>query len=129
MNRTDLLERLTGFAIRIIGMVRVLPKDAAGWTIGRQIVRSGTSIVANVEEAVGALTRPDFLNKYVVARKEARETLRWLIIIDRARLLPHNRLVNLLAEANEIVAILTKSVKTIQRKPSVEADPKLAPNP
>ena len=116
MDRHELLERLTDFAVRIILLVRTLPRDAAGWTVGRQIVRSGTSIVSNVEEAFGTATRPDFLSKYVIARKEARETLRWLIIVDRAKLVPHDALESLMTEANEIVAILTRSVMTIQRR-------------
>jgi four helix bundle protein len=86
--RDSLLRRLTEFAVRVIHMVRCLPKDAAGWTLGRQVVRSSTSIVGNLEEAFGSCTRKDFLNKYATARKEARETYRWLLIIAEAGLLP-----------------------------------------
>jgi four helix bundle protein len=114
--RDSLLGRLTEFAVRVIHMVRCLPKDAAGWTLGRQVVRSSTSIVGNLEEAFGTCTRKDFLNKYATARKEARETYRWLLIIAEAGLLPRQRLQSILKESNEIVAILTKSIKTIESK-------------
>lgn len=114
MNKDELIDRLTEFAVRIIRMVRVLPKDPAGWVIGKQVVASGTSIVANVEEAVAAVSKRDFLHKYSIALKEARETFRWLIIIDKSQLIPRRLLGHLLKEANEIVAILTASVKTAQ---------------
>ena len=114
MNKDELLERLTDFSVRVIKMSRLLPRDPAGSVIAKQIVASATSIAANIEEAIGATSRRDFLHKYSIARKEARETLRWLIIIDRAELIPHERLELLLGEANEIVAILTQSIKTAQ---------------
>ncbi len=113
MNRDESLERLTAFAVGIIRMARSLSRDTAGWTLGRQVIRSGTSIVGNVEEAFGTATRRDFHNKYVIARKEARETRRWPIILERAGLASKQQIAPLLSESDEIVAMLTTSVKTI----------------
>ncbi len=115
MNKKELLDRLTDFPVRIIKLTKAMPSDISGRTIGKQIVASGTSIVANLEEAFGTVSHRDFLNKYVVALKEARETLRWLKILDKAEMVNHNLLDPLLVEADEIVAILASSVKTIQK--------------
>jgi four helix bundle protein len=66
-------DRTYQFALRIIRMARALPKDSASQAIGRQVLRSGTSVGANVEEAIGASTKKDFANKVAIACKEALE--------------------------------------------------------
>lgn len=71
-------ERTYQFALRIIRMVRALPEDYGAEAIGRQVLRSGTSVGANVEEAIGASSKRDFANKMSIAAREARETHYWL---------------------------------------------------
>lgn len=115
VNKKDLLERLFKFAIAIIKMASKLPKVPAGYEIASQIIRSGTSIGANCEEAQGAASRKDFLNKINVSLKEARETYYWLRIIRAVGLTNSEELEGLLIEANEIVAILTSSVRTTKK--------------
>ena len=70
----DLCERTFIFGVRITKMVRRLPRDVAGYEIGRQVLRSGTSIGANTEEADAAESTDDFLHKMKIALKEAQET-------------------------------------------------------
>ena len=77
----DIRERTFRFAQRILEVVDMLPRSSACDVIRYQLTRSGTSIGANVEEADGSLTKKDFVNKMVIARKEAKETRYWLRLI------------------------------------------------
>src|SRR5262245_21443346 len=71
-------ERAYLFGVRVLKLVRALPCDTAGQVVGRQVARSGTSVGANAEEEKAAHSRKEFIQKMNIARKEARETLRWL---------------------------------------------------
>ena len=77
----DIKERTLAFGVRVVKVAQRLPKTIAGRELGKQIIRSGTSIGANVEEADGATSKKDFINKMGIAGKEARETRYWLRII------------------------------------------------
>ena len=77
----DLKERTFKFAQRILDIVENLPHRPYCEVIRKQLAGSGTSIGANVEEADGTITRKDFVNKMVIARKEAKETRYWLKLI------------------------------------------------
>ncbi|MBN1976324.1 MAG: four helix bundle protein [Anaerolineae bacterium] len=79
--RFDIQERTFEFTVRVVKLVDQLPRTTAGIVIGRQIVRSATSIGANVEEADAAESKQDFIHKMSIAHKEARETRYWLRII------------------------------------------------
>jgi len=109
-------ERLINFAIRIVALVNKLPKTPAGYAIANQLIRSGTSIGANSEEAKDAVSNKDFLNKISISLKEARETFYWLRIIKSSKLLNEIVVNSELDECNEIISILVKSVKTIKNK-------------
>jgi four helix bundle protein len=97
-------------------MASHLPRTPAGRTIAGQIVRSAPSVVMNLEEAKGALTQPDTLHKTGIARREARETLRWLLLIRDADLLPAPKLQWLITEADELVSMLTAGTKRLQER-------------
>ena len=71
----DIERRTFAFAARIVKLVNAIPRSVAGNTLGRQIVRSGTSVGANVEEAQGSQSKKDFTRRMNIARAEARETL------------------------------------------------------
>lgn len=115
-NKNQLLERLLSFAVRIIILAGKLPKTPAGFAIAGQLIRAGTSVGANCEEAQDASSRKDFLHKLNISLREAKETRYWLKVIKYSNLLD-NSLINVeLDECNEIVAILTTSVKTIKTK-------------
>ena len=112
----DIEERTRRFAVRTLRVVRSLPRDVAGLTLGRQLARSGTSIGANVEEAQGAHTRREFIRKMNIARGEALETRYWLRLIVDAELLTAKRLDSLINENDELVCILTSIVKRSRQK-------------
>lgn len=105
-------ERTFKFALRVIKMVVALPKSTASDVLGRQVLRSATSVGANVEEAIGAISRKEFAQKMSIALKEARETHYWLRLIRDAGLIPAKRIDALIQESLEIKMILSKTVKT-----------------
>ena len=110
-SRKDIKVRAFDFGIRIVKLVRVMKKDPASYALANQIVRSGTSIGANIEEAQGALSRKDFIHSMQISLKESRETFYWLKIIGGSGILPTAQLQSLLLESEEIVKILTTIVK------------------
>jgi len=86
------------------------------YVISRQLLRSGTSIGANVQEAIGGESRKDFISKLSIARKEARETRYWLCLLRESDLTDMD-MAKELAAVNEILRILTAIVMTAKRKP------------
>ena len=91
--KRDLPERTFQFAVRIVRLCRVLDEElGVSRTLSRQLLRSGTSIGANVEEGQGSRSRADFMFKYSIACKEARETLYWLRLLVATEVVTPNRL-------------------------------------
>ena len=109
-------ERARRLAVNVIRMCAGVPRNAAAWELTRQVVRSSNSICANLEEAQGAISNPDFVNKVNIARKEARETHMWLRNVHDSGLMTGATIEGLITEANEIVSILVASIRTLQRK-------------
>lgn len=107
----DLLERIENAVDRTIQMALALPRNVAGQEIGRQVIRSSGSVGANLEEAQATVSRKDFTFKVSISLREARETLYWIRRIDNNKLLPTKRLAELMAEWDELVAIMTKVQK------------------
>ena len=114
----DLDKRLYDFALKIVNLVRMLPKETAGWELGKQLLKAGTSIVANYEEAKGAFSRNDFIYKISISFKEARETNLWLRLIRDSNLVPRSKIEDLIKESGEIRNILGKSVQTAKKNKS-----------
>ena len=113
-----LQERLIEFAVRIIKLSGGLPKTPAGKHIAGQILRSGTSPAANYGEARGAESRADFVHKLGIVLKELNETLIWLCIAERSKMLKPELLAGLVEENRELGRIFTASLKTArERKP------------
>jgi four helix bundle protein len=112
--RGDLLDRTLELALRIVEMLAHLPQDNRGWVIGKQLVRSGTSIGANIREADAALTDAEFVQRCSVARKEASETYYWLLLCREASLLGSDLIDPALLEVDEVLRVLTSIVKKTQ---------------
>ena len=85
-------------------------------TLAHQLLRSGTSIGANIEEAQASQSTADFISKYSIACKEARETHYWLRLLAATDILPEHRLSDLLNECNELIAILTSIIKKLRNR-------------
>jgi len=101
------------FALRIITLARWL-KEQKEFEIAGQILRSGTAIGANVEEALAGISRADFVAKMSIASKEARETRYWLRLLRDSKIVPESRITPLESESLELIRILTAIVKTSQ---------------
>ena len=117
--KKDIQERSFQFAVRIVRLHDCLyGKRGAARTIARQVLRSGTSIGANLEEASAAQSKADFISKCSIASKEARETRYWLRLLTGCKSVSTERLAPLIKEAGELVAILTTIVKNAETPPS-----------
>jgi four helix bundle protein len=103
---TDIQKRTFDFAVCIIRLVDKLPRTLATTEIGRQMLRSGTSVGANVQEADAAESRSDFIHKMGIALKEARETRYWLGLVDVTILPDNSEVLALLKESTELTKIL-----------------------
>jgi four helix bundle protein len=117
----DIRERSFEYALRAIKLYQFLQegKDQAGWIIGKQYLRSATSIGANLEEAKSGESKADFIHKYSIAQKEARESLYWLRILNKSEIVSNQRLLALMNETEEIIAVITTIiVKAKRNKPT-----------
>lgn len=110
--KTEIAERLIAYSLRIIKLYRQIEKDNVGKVIGNQMLRSATSIGANVHEAQGAQSKADFIAKMPIAHKEAYETSFWLRIVDEAKLVKPEKLSSLIDETSQIVKILSSILIT-----------------
>lgn len=107
-----IVERSFAFALRIIEVYKVLNTERE-FVLSKQLLRSGTSIGANVMEATAAVSKREFAQKMAIASKEARETRYWLELLTRSQLTQQD-LVTELQEINQLINILTAIVKTAQ---------------
>ena len=112
----DIKERTFQFSIRVVRLCQSFDASpGVSRTLANQLLRSGTSIGANVEEAHGSQSKADFIAKMYIACKEARETHYWLRLLVATELLPPAQLEELIDEANQLVAILTSIVKNTRK--------------
>jgi four helix bundle protein len=115
--KKDLPERTFNFARRVVKLCQTLDqKPGVSRSLANQLLRAGTSIGANVEEAQGGQSRADFLSKISIACKEARETHYWLRLLAASNLIAEPRLGDLLDEANQLTAILTTIIRKTRAK-------------
>lgn len=103
----DLKDRTKKFALEIIKLVSELPKTTVGFELGKQLIRSGTSIGANYRSSQRGRSRAEFISKLSVVQEEADETIFWLELIAEGHLLLEDRIRPILKEANELTAIFT----------------------
>ena len=119
MNEKDIkiLDRSCQFALRIVKVIQKLPDVKGAKVLGNQLLRAGTSVGANVEEAVGAYSKRDFTHTMNIALKEARETHYWLRLLQSSETVKPARLSAILAETEEIKKILGAIVRTSRTSP------------
>jgi four helix bundle protein len=107
----SIVERSFEFAVRVVRLCRFLDdQDRSTRTLASQLLRSGTSIGANIEEAQAGQSKADFTAKMSIARKEARETLYWLRLFKATEIVEADKLNDITREADELVRILTSIV-------------------
>ena len=115
----DLKLRTKQFALRVIKMTNALPHTRAADVLGRQLLRSATSVAANYRSACRAKSRPDFISKMGTVEEEADESGLWLELIGESEIVPMARLHDLHLEASEITAIAVSSIRTARRASTV----------
>ena len=110
------LDKAEAFALRIVKLYRFL-QGKKELVMSKQILRSGTSIGANITEGHYAASKPDFINKYAIAEKEAAETLYWLnLLLKSGYLLDDDVTHSLIADCDEILRLLVSSIKTARER-------------
>ena len=112
MDPTELKNRTKKFALRIMKLIDSLPNTRAGNAIANQLIRSGTSVGANYRATCRARSKAEFIAKIGVVEEEADESGFWMELIIEGGLLPSKNLEALLAEANELTAIMAASRKS-----------------
>jgi len=117
MKKQDLEQRLINFSVKVIEIVKRMPKTVPEESLAKQLGRSSTSVSLNYGEAQSAESRKDFVHKIKIVLKELRETHICLRIIKNAKLLiTETSMDNLISENNELIAIFVKSVATAQNR-------------
>ncbi len=111
-----LQEKSYAFALRVVGTGRELMEGRREYILSRQLLRSGTSIGANVEEAIGGQSTRDFEAKLSIAYKEARETQYWLRLLSDSHYLDRAEADALLADVDELQRILGSILRTLKNK-------------
>ncbi|MCX7841413.1 MAG: four helix bundle protein [Anaerolineae bacterium] len=119
MSRTQEVElraRTKNFALRIIRLYASLPKTTEAQVIGRQVLRSGTSVGAHYREAQRAKSNADFVNKIEGALQELDETAYWLELLVESGIVPEKKLKPLMQETDELIAIFVTIVTKVKAK-------------
>jgi four helix bundle protein len=111
-------EKSFAFAIRIVNLYKHLNTEKKESVLSKQLLRSGTSIGANVEEAIGGVSDKDFLNKLGIAYKETRESIYWLKLLNATGYITENEFQSLFNDAEEICKILGKIQITMKTRNS-----------
>ncbi len=116
MKHDNLKDRTKQFALRVIRLVEALPKGKSTDVIGKQLLRSGTSVAANYRAACRAKSSADFIAKMGTVEEEADECIFWMELLVESKLVARDPLRDLMKEADEILAIIVSSIKTARRK-------------
>lgn len=112
MNQNEMRKRTKMFALQIIHFTDSLPRKRTTDVIGRQLLRSGTSVGANYRAACRARSKPDFIAKIGIVLEEADESLYWIELLQESGITKSESTIALAKEANELVSIITASIKT-----------------
>ena len=108
----ELQARTKSFAIRIVNLFRALPHSPDAQTLGKQLLRAGTSVAANYRAVCRARSKAEFIAKIGIVVEEADETVFWIELLSETGIIAGERCGALLKEANELLAIFGSSLKT-----------------
>ena len=129
MSPEQMKARTKALAIRAIRLVASLPRNPASDVIGRQLLKSGTSVGANYRAACRSRTDRDFLARMGTVEEETDESLYWMEVLIDADLMPRERLTDLMVETEEILRIVVASIKTARKRLQKPRCPKLVSAP
>ena len=114
MDEKAFKDRTKKLALKIIELVEELPNRKAADVIGRQLLRSATSVGANYRSACRGRSTADVLSKLAIVEEEADESVYWMELLVEAHIIPESRVTELMRETNEIVAMTVASIKTLR---------------
>lgn len=117
MNNNPLLEKSKIFAIRIIRLYQHLCKEKSEYILSKQLLRSGTSIGANIREGLSGQSKADFIAKLSISLKEASESQYWLELLYETDYLPSEEYRSILNDCKELIALLVSILKTSKANP------------
>ena len=112
----DLRDRTKRFAVRILRMFERLPKGIAAQTVGRQVLRSGTSVAANYRESSRARSRSEFIAKLGIVEQELDESMLWFELLIEAETVPEAKLQDLMKETDELQRIIAASIRKAKNR-------------
>ncbi len=107
-----IVDKSYAFSLRIVNLYKYLCNSDGNYIIGKQILRCGTSIGANIKEGVQAQSKPDFISKLSIALKEASETEYWLHLLHDSRYITDEQAESMLVDCVELLKLLTSIIKT-----------------
>ena len=111
----SLIDRTKYYALRVIRLYSSLPKSSLAQILGKQLVRSGTSVGAHYREGRRARSKAEFLSKIQVGLQELEESIYWLELIVESNIISSNQVLNLLKEANELISIFVCMINKIKQ--------------
>jgi len=106
----DIHDRIYKFVLSILGVIKIIPKTLENQVLVKQLVRSATSIGANASEADGAESKKEFIHRFTISKKEAKETFYWLSLLSDHNPTIKSRISSLLSENKELIAIISKII-------------------
>jgi four helix bundle protein len=116
MKKNVVEEKSYAFALRIVKLYRWLCEEKREYVLSKQLLRSGTSIGANVEEAIGGMSEKDFSAKMIIAYKEARESHYWLRLLYDSEFIDQAAFESIIGDCNELLKLLGSITKTMKTK-------------
>jgi four helix bundle protein len=115
MDKEELKQRTKQFALRVVRLVEALPRGRTADALGRQLLRSGTSVGANYRAACRAKSTADFISKMGTVEEEADESLYWMELLIEAGIVKADMLESLMKEGDELLAITVASINTARK--------------
>jgi four helix bundle protein len=116
MQNPELKERTKAFALRIIRLYGALPKTNEAQVLGKQLLRSGTSVAANYREACRARSDAELISKLGIVEQELDESLLWLELVTESGILQESRVSDLMKECEELLKMVVASIKTLKAR-------------
>lgn len=116
MKQSILKDKSKAFALRVIRLYKYLCEERKEYILSKQLLRSGTSIGANIAEAFYGQSEADFVSKLSIAQKETSETIYWLDLLHESDYLKQNEYDSVYSDAEELIKLLTSSIKTMKGK-------------
>jgi four helix bundle protein len=125
MTEQEFKDRTKQIAIRVIRLVESLPNTNIAQIIGKQLLRSATSVGANYRAACRRKSTADILHKLAIVEEEADESVYWLELLAESKIVSENKLSALISDTNEIVAMTVASIKTLRSKNTTDSKSKI----